>query len=244
MKSFSPVWSLGSIVTRATAAIARIKSASGTMSAKLPGSIVLLATMWHAGLANAVVLSGSFTGVAANSTWGTIADGTPVNGTFRFDSSFPFTLIETDGVSHAHYETFNGGVPPDPIHFSFFVPSVGLSFDVNSFGVLGVDLEDTAAGQTIRFSSYFIHGAGAAFTLAGLDGAFFDGLDLSSLHSGAADLSGSLAHLAAHGGIESDVYLASLVFDPADVPEPPAPLLLGTGFIILLAGKRARKRKY
>lgn len=189
--------------------------------------------------ASASVFSGSFAGKVDNSTWPGMLDGTAITGKFYFDSGFAYALEDTDGASFAHYSAFNVDSSADPIHLSFVEPD-GKSLDINGFGVLDVWLYDTPGGQAVSFSSYFVHGVGAALTLAGGRGDLFDTLDIGSLNMAKPTAVGSFGHMAFHGQIENDVLLDSVALDAAvSVPEPATAILSCLGLVSLL-GTRLR----
>jgi hypothetical protein len=221
-----------------------IDSIHSLIASRMPSLLVVCCLfIGVASPARAVILTGSFTGVATNAdSFLGVPDGTPMTGTFQLDLGYPFALADTDGSTYAHYEAANFDVPPDPIHFNFSVPSLGLVFDFDSTGFLNLYLRQTADGQSINFSTYYPKGSGAEITLAGATGALFDSLELGAVHAGPLSVSDSFAHFNQVASISNDIRFDSVDVTAA-VPEPGSGLLVCVGLAALWAGTRLQRKQ-
>jgi len=197
--------------------------------------------------ANAVIISGTFTGTAVrvNGNPFTVQEGDAVSGLFSLDTSYPFVLQGGDGSTSAFFE-YNGRptspdpVPPPPLRVVINAPGAGVTYDIAG-DIDEVNMQRDASGQQLGLvTGYGGYCCAGALTLFGAPGTFFSSLDMAALHGGEIDMSRSFASYSDKGTLDFDVAFSSFSFDAAAVPEPQSLTLAGAALAALLMMRRRR----
>jgi hypothetical protein len=204
------------------------------------GCLAAVTALCVSSVAQAVVVSGAFAGMASvidhfpNPSGSPTSDDTPVTGSFTFDVGTWEDLSTGQGPS-------NGGLAVGAATVSLTYASGFSGTFGGSMAMTSLTLADTPEGQRMTWST--TSGLYDSFSLnfAGPSGAFVEGADLTTVHAGPIDLSRSSATFGGHW-TQGRLSFTDLRFDPvtAPVPEPGTWLLMlgGVGFVLRRSAKR------